>query len=229
MNKWKSIWEKREIKEDNSSILSRLISADGFDTGFGTILESDWIAYVEYISNKLNLKESDSIYEVGCGSGAFLYYFYKKGHKVGGVDYSSPLIKIAKKYISNKNFSLKEANQLTIVEKYDYVVSNGVFFYFSSHTYAKDVLSLMLKKANKGIAILEVNDFSKKEESMKLRKGYLSDEEYNKRYKGLEHLYYKKEWFLNFAKEYNLKIDIEQQNINNYTNNMYRFNVFIRI
>ena len=60
----------------DSSILSRLIKADGFDTGFGSINEHAWKKYSEYIKYKLNnIKENDSIYDVGCGAGAFLYNF----------------------------------------------------------------------------------------------------------------------------------------------------------
>ncbi len=168
-----------------------------------------------------------SIFEVGCGSGAFLYNFWENKNNVGGIDYSSNLISIAKKYLINGHFENQEAIKLNTMEKYDFTVSNGVFFYFPSHSYAEKVLEKMIIKAVKGIAILDISDYDYIEESMKLRKGSMGDKEYKERYEGLDHLYYKKQWFVDIAKKHNLKIEIEQQNINNYANNAYRFNVFM--
>ncbi|MBE0514910.1 class I SAM-dependent methyltransferase [Sulfurimonas sp.] len=219
MNKWKDIWNKRE--------LNKLISADGFDTGYGSINEVDWSDYVDYIKNKLAIGVDETIYEVGCGSGAFLYKFYENKNDIGGIDYSDKLIDVAKKYMPNGYFEVNDAQNIETHVKYDYVISNSVFFYFPSYEYAEITLIKMIEKSIKGIAILEVNDLEKKEESIKLRKGYLSDDDYAARYKDLEHLYYKKDWFIDIARKYNLKIEIEQQNINNYANNLYRFNVFM--
>jgi hypothetical protein len=113
--------------------------------------------------------------------------------------------------------------------KYDTVLSNGVFFYFPSLEYAEKVLHKMINKATKSIAILDVSDQEWKDKSLEIRKGNMSEEEYAKRYDGLDHLYYSKQWFIDIANKYNLKIEIEQQNIKNYQNNSYRFNVFLYV
>jgi len=227
MNNWKSVWSDREENINHSSVLERLIAIDGFDTGYGTILKEDWIQYVENISKIINIQKGDSIFEVGCGAGAFLYKFYEDGNKIGGIDYSDGLISIAKKYLMSGDFVVNEASKLDDQKKYDFVLSNSVFFYFKSYEYAEVVLEKMVKKSIKCTAILEVNDFAKKEKSMAIRRGYLSEQDYEKKYNGLEHLYYEKKWFLNFAKKNNLRIEIQQQNIKNYQNNQYRFNVFM--
>ena len=86
----------------------------------------------------------------------------------------------------------------------------------------------MLEKANKGIAILEVSDLDKKIQAINLRKGYMTEIDYDKKYEGLQHLYYDKQWFYNLAEKHNCEITIEQQNIKNYQINEYRYNVFIR-
>ncbi|ORM38546.1 hypothetical protein A2G94_06370 [Francisella endosymbiont of Ornithodoros moubata] len=126
------------------------------------------------------------------------------------------LINIAKEYFNEGDFIVSEASKINIDIKYDYVISNSVFFYFPNYEYAEEVINRMISKAIKGIAILEVNDLNLKEESMVIRKGYLSNKEYEKRYTGLEHLYYSKQWFINIAHKNNLRVEIEQQNINNY-------------
>lgn len=227
MQNWKNIWSKKELISNNDSVLSKLIAADGFDTGFGTISEDDWISYSKYISNKLDIKYNDSIFEVGCGSGAFLYNFYQNKNAVGGIDYSENLISIANDYLKDGHFYCDEAINIDVKIKYDIVLSNSVFFYFSSLEYSQKVLEKMISKANKAIAILEISDNEYKHESLKVRKENMTEEEYNERYEGLNHLYYDKQWFIDIAKRYNLKIEIEQQNIRNYKNNAYRFNVFL--
>ncbi len=71
MNKWKAVWNKRAIS-DQKIDLDTLVKLDGFDTGAGRIDVADWCAYVERIVKKLGIKECDTVFEIGCGSGAFL-------------------------------------------------------------------------------------------------------------------------------------------------------------
>ena len=66
MNNWKSVWDNREDKVNHSSVLGRLIAVDGFDTGFGTISEYDWIQYIDHITKVINITKEDSVFEVGC-------------------------------------------------------------------------------------------------------------------------------------------------------------------
>ena len=82
MQKWKDIWNKSE--RVNKIILEMLIKADGFDSGAGSFSVDDWIDYTNDFYNKLNIKKTDSIFDVGCGSGAFVYPLYLKNHNVGG-------------------------------------------------------------------------------------------------------------------------------------------------
>lgn len=229
MNNWKYIWGKRKLDCSDSNIsLKKLISIDGFDTGYGTINEQNWNRYIKHVSEKLNISDASSIYEVGCGAGAFLYNFSKKNHEVGGIDYSSSLVQICKKVINSQDISVGEALCIDTEKKYDFVVSNSVFFYFPDLDYAKSVIEKMIEKSNYGVAILEVNDIFYKNESLLLRKRHLTEEEYDKRYDGLEHLYYDREWFYAIAKKYGLKCTIENQVIKDYQNSSYRFNVYMK-
>tara|TARA_Y100000310_G_C20523424_1_gene734824 strand:+ start:745 stop:999 length:255 start_codon:yes stop_codon:yes gene_type:complete len=79
MDNWKQIWNKRKIEHGDDTLLS-LIKLDGFDEGAGEISQVNWIEYVNWIRSKLAIDETDSIFEIGCGSGAFIYPFYKMGH-----------------------------------------------------------------------------------------------------------------------------------------------------
>jgi len=224
MAKWKEIWNKNE--RINKIILESLVKADGFDSGAGSFSIDDWIDYTNKFYHKLNIKNTDTVYDVGCGSGAFVYPLYLKNHKVGGVDYSMILIDLANTIIKNSDFTNNEAVNIND-EKYDIVVSHSVFHYFKDLNYAKNVINKMISKANKKIAIFDINDKTKENEYHKIRMADMNKEDYKKKYQGLEHMFYDKEWFRDIAKEFNLKINIFDQTFEKYSNSKLRFNVII--
>lgn len=82
MDKWKEIWNKEE--RVNKIVLETLIKADGFDSGAGSFTVDDWIEYTQEFFNKLKIQENQSIFDVGCGSGAFVFPLYLKNNKGGG-------------------------------------------------------------------------------------------------------------------------------------------------
>lgn len=84
MNKWQDVWNKENRVLDN--VLDILIKADGFDSGAGRFDVDSWKNYTKSLYEKLDLKPKDSIYDVGCGSGAFLYplYYTKRVCVCGG-------------------------------------------------------------------------------------------------------------------------------------------------
>jgi len=118
MNNWNSIWNKRKIEDSIvGNLLEHLIRADGFDEGAGSIGKYNWLQYILYIKERLNIEKTDSIFEIGCGGGAFLYPFYKEGYEVAGIDYSEALIEIGKSMMPQMNLSVCEAINLDISRK----------------------------------------------------------------------------------------------------------------
>lgn len=226
-NNWQKIWNQRQLETTLKSTLQQLIAVDGFDGSWGGIDETAWMEYIESLTAKLQISAKDSIFEVGCGAGAFLYPFYQKGNRVAGIDYSENLAKIAINIMPRADIIVGEAINIPQKPTFDFVVANGVFFYFKDCEYAAEVLSLMLQMANKGVGIFDLPDWSKKEEAISMRKAKLGDAEYEEKYRGLEHLYYKKEWFEQVLANKPVKVVIEDLSIKNYGNSRYRFNVFI--
>src|SRR5271154_1679027 len=96
MNNWRKIWEKKSDDECAPSTLTQLLHADGYDA-FGAITPTAWTEYVRRISSRLVLRAGDSIFDLGCGAGAFLWPLREKGHPVGGLDYSTRQITRARK------------------------------------------------------------------------------------------------------------------------------------
>ena len=165
-NNWQKIWDRKGKLKDENNTLRKLLDVDGFDRGAGKVKVGNWKKYTEYISKKLGAGKGDSMYEVGCGAGAFLYQFYKRGHKVGGMDYSSSLVGVARD-IMKGNFETGEAIKINTKNKYDFILANSVFQYFAHVHYAEHVVTKMLKKANKAVAILDVPDKLLKDKSEK--------------------------------------------------------------
>jgi 2-polyprenyl-3-methyl-5-hydroxy-6-metoxy-1,4-benzoquinol methylase len=231
MNKWKQIWENRDTsfaQNNDENILMKLIQCDGFDGGGGDscITTVSWLSYISRIKSELFAHETDSIFEVGCGCGAILYPLHKAGHKVGGLDYSETLVKKAQAVLSDADLVVCDASLLEVLPQYDFVIANSMFFYFPNLNYASLVLEKMYEKAKKGIAVLDVPDA--RLESILERKKRDACFNYDEKYKGLNHLYYHKAWFLDFAKQKQCsKITISQQDIKGYGYNGFRFNCFM--
>jgi hypothetical protein len=229
-NNWKNIWDNREIpalEGDYGNVLSELIKINGFDGGSGKsgIIVEAWNGYIQYIKNQLGIQDNDSLFEIGCGCGAILYPFYNAGYKVGGIDYSSKLIQQAKTIMPHAELITGDASDVNDI-KYDFVISNSIFFYFSNYDYSLQVINNMFEKAKKGIAVLDVPDIRLKEQCENERRRNISD--YSEKYKYLEHLYYSKKWFLDFAEEKGCtSIILTRQNITGYGYNNYRFNCFM--
>ena len=228
MSNWKTIWRNRK-SEIGKNILDDLIKADGFDGGAGKINKQDWIEYTRWIGQKLGIKYGDSIFEIGCGAGAMLYDYYKNMRcSVSGIDFSHEQIKIAKNVMPDMDFQTMEAIDLSTKQQYDYVISMSCFEYFPNEDYTNKVLENMINKSKIAVAVLDSNDIEKKELAMKIRKGALSDGEYENKYNNLDHLFFSKQFFIEFSNSKGLEIEIFDQNINNYSNGNFRFNVILR-
>jgi hypothetical protein len=85
---------------------------------------------------------------------------------------------------------------------------------------------MMAKSKRDSIAILDINDEDKREISHNLRR--LAEPNYDEKYKGFEHLYFKKEFWEKLAKDRNWKLSIQDQHIEDYKNNSFRYNIFLR-
>ena len=137
------------------------------------------------------------------------------------------MIQTAKKAIPNGDFHLGEAVNVNPDVKFDFVISNSVFHYMT-RGYAEKVLDLMLEKSMKGVAVLEVPDFECKAESEKMRQDALTPEEYRKKYEGLAHTYYDRNWFREFAKKRSLQLTLSDVCVPNYIQSRFLFNCFIQ-
>ena len=229
-NNWQQIWARRSYSKYSELRLKDLIDLNGFDKGAGKVEISDWRNYAKIVIEKLNIKEKNSILEIGCGSGALLYAIREHiDVTLGGIDYSENLIRVAKYMLPEAKFQVSEANNISISDKYDFIISNAVFHYFDLD-YASDVMLNMVKILNQGgaIFILDVPNLTTKTELELIRKQELSHSEYDVMYKNLEHTYYDQKYFTKFATDFGLNCEFMPSFIPNYKQSDYRFSVLLK-
>ena len=87
--KWRDIWKNKVAQRDFSTLkpyatLAELLRLNGFDSGSGTFYINDYLSFMQKLIKDARLNECESIFEVGCGSGAFLYGLQLERNKVEG-------------------------------------------------------------------------------------------------------------------------------------------------
>jgi len=223
-NKWKEVWGKREVDVNYFTIESSL-KANGYDTVQSTLSLDRLQRIHDFINTKITPQKNDSLFEVGCGSGSFLYPWYLHGAEVGGIDYSEVLINGAKVLMPKGNWQISEATDFDSNIQSDYVLSYGVFLYFPNYDYAERVLKKMVLKAKKAVCIFDIPDLDLKEATESMRRE-LYGENYDKIYQDLDHLYFHKSWWINLAHQLGKKIEIFQIP-HSYESMKYRYSVII--
>jgi trans-aconitate methyltransferase len=223
---WKEVWASRRLDPARASTMSRLLAADGWDTGFGNVEEAAWQRYVERTARAIGMTPGSRVFEVGCGAGAYLFALHEAGCEVAGLDPSAALLTYARDAIPHGRFVLAEAADLDPLAQYDFVVSSGVFLYFPCLDYARNVLERMVRKARRGVMVLDVPDLAKRDDALELRRAWAGDRAYAQKYQGLDHLYYDRAWFeAVLAAAGVTRMRIDDQEIDGYANAVHRYNV----
>jgi trans-aconitate methyltransferase len=222
-NLWQHIWEKRSLQPQHAITLDTLIALDGFDSGAGKINLADWQEYTRRISDKLGMQSGHSVFEVGCGAGAFLYAL-RQQHTltVGGLDYAAGLIDAAKQAMPDGDFQAQSAHTMETGSQYDFVIANSVFHYFDE-AMATEVFQAMWKKARLGVAILDIPHAATREACERARRDALTEAEYEEKYRGLHHTYFSPEWFVNQLPD--KPHQVFESCVPNYAQSQYRFSV----
>lgn len=236
MNHWKEIWAKHSAdegilkKEDERYILLELKRSSGFDV-FGGITYENWMEWYRQVKRELSLMAEaecgtmESVFEVGCGSGANLYLLERDGMQCGGLDFSENLMNSAKTILKTKDLLCDEAIRLPAKSRYDVVFSNSFFSYFTDQNYAEAVLEKMYQKTRYGIGLLDIHDKEKEEDFIAYRERTV--ENYKEKYKNLPKLFYTKEFFLDFASRHHADIKFTFSGVKGYWNNDFIFNCYI--
>jgi trans-aconitate methyltransferase len=224
---WKQVWAQRRVDETLASELLQLMALDGLDSGFGELSEEAWREYLAHVGWRMGVCQYSSVYEVGCGAGAFLYEWYRWGCRIGGLDASPALVAIARRFMPRADLRVADAADLDVQQRYEFVVSSAVFRYFPSQDYARGVLEHMARKAERGVAVLDVPDKAREQDALEMRRRRLGAARYDERYRGLPHLHFERSWFSEPLERAGFKrVLSSDQAIRGYVHAPYRFNVF---
>ena len=236
-NKWKSIWDKKrldmiDLSKSEFVVFCDLKKADGFDVSvhderkYFQAFYDEWLEMYKQV-NELAANKIGSVYEVGCGSGVNLYLFRNriKSCALGGIDYSRGLIDLAQNVVPDADLMCSGAENLDVNKKYDLVMADSVFQYFSGEEYAEDILNKMILKSNKMVYISELHDITLREEWLAYRRKSMED--YDQVYKGLDKMFYSKEWITAIAARHNKQVIFTKGDNPEYWNSKYIFNCFI--
>lgn len=196
-NEWKNLWSNRSADQnilqngDKKQIFLELKRSNGYDV----MGELSYEAFIEnyYYETRDNLSCFDaniyapiqlqSVYEVGCGSGANLYLFEQDGISCGGIDYSTNLISSARQVLYTADLCCGEAKDISVTPQYNSVLSDGVFCYFKDKLYARQVMEKMCEKATYSVGILQIQDQKKEDEYLKYRRANIKN--FDEKYKNL--------------------------------------------
>lgn len=233
---WKTIWSGRSANPDMiqsgdpEKIFLELARSDGYDVVQGQISYESFLERHNEIKNKLSARLADgqtiqSVFEVGCGSGANLFLMEQDGIACGGIDYSSGLIESAKRVLRSEDLHCMEAAKLPVEKRYDASVSIGVFCYFADEQYASEVLERMYQKARYAVGVVDIMDAGKRESYLEHRRAIIPN--YEERYQGLHRMFYTREFFQQFAESHGMDIEITPSGLRGYWNDPFIFNCYL--
>lgn len=231
MSDWKRIWNEKKaetqiiLSGDEKAVLLELKRSNGFDINGVLTFDAYYEQYEEFRNHLQKGRQIQSVYEIGCGSGANLYLFEKENYKCGGIDYSAGLTAVARKVLRSTDILCADAEEVPTDICYDAVFSNAVFSYFDNIEYAERVLEKMYEKSSYSIGLMDIHDIEMKEEFIAYRRQI--DKDYDIRYKNLPKLFYSKEFFVEFACRHHMDIDFLELNLRGYWNNQFGFSCYM--
>ena len=229
--KWKEIWNRRKPAAGGLTgawehVYLELKRLNGYDVMGGGVPLDSFLDFHAGLKRLLHLAPGKSVYEVGCGAGANMYLMQREGMIVGGSDYAEGLIETARAVVPNAcEMGAMEAADIPTEEKYDAVYSCGVFSYFPDHAYTTRVLERMLEKSRYAVGITELHDRTKRQDYLAFRRANIPN--YDERYEGLGRLFFRREFFEEFAARHDLRLVFPNLEMANYWNNPFVFTCFM--
>ena len=225
---WRSIWDSKILEAHHGTELNELLRIAGFSSPFGRLEgTAAWLDYAARQAQAMGLRPEDSLYEVGCGAGAFLYPFHRAGHRVGGNDFAPGMVDAARRAMPDGDFQVLEAAETPQAPMSDVVVSNGVFLYFPDKDYAATVLRRMVAKARRYVGVFDVCDLDRRDEALAARRDAMGAKAYEAAYHGLDHLYLDRQWFAETLADLPVRVETADQCLEGYGNASFRYNVHI--
>lgn len=119
-----ALYEKgEEVFWDDEHISKGMLEAHlNRDWDAGSYKHETINTYCDWIAEKIDLTETSTILDLGCGPGLYSSNFSKRGYKVTGIDYSKRSIDYAKDNDLNTEYIYKNYLQIDYDSKFDLVM-----------------------------------------------------------------------------------------------------------
>jgi trans-aconitate methyltransferase len=222
---WHEVWSRRSGYEE-SPALERAIRLDGFDGAGDAIEPNEWRRYVTGLARRANIGGGSTVFEIGCGAGAFLIPLSEMGVVVAGIDYSASLIAAGRTLLPNADLQVGDARECTLDKRFDHIVSHSMFQYLPDHKVALRLITLMVAHATETVGIFDVSDEAQRLQSLAARRS-LEGDGYEERYDGLEHLYFERSWLTAAAAELGCAAEFYASDLNGHRNAAYRYSAVL--
>lgn len=134
--------------------LADLLAAEGATTEQGA--EPAWRAFVEHVAESLDVGPGTSVFDVGCGAGAFVYPLWENGYVVGGVDVTEERVALARNAMPQGRFAVGTPAAFDPAEPWDVVVASRGFADCIDLDQVRGMLARMVAKATHAVAVLNV-------------------------------------------------------------------------
>lgn len=233
MTSWTEIWHSTvspvPLTATTQNAHELALVLNGYDSaGAGQVTINDFIEFASTWVKGIGFQNGDSVFEVGCGAGSFLQAIYNvtSSAHLAGSDSSSNLIKAGRGFFPHLDLRIASgATALGDTFEFNHIVSFSVFHYFDSLDYAAQVVKGMKKAASRSVSLLDLPDVSTKWSDIQFRRSLYPEGEYERKYEGLDHLYYSRDWIADLFPSSEWSVRIENQTVPNYTNAKFRFNM----
>lgn len=138
---WKKHWQENPIKFGETEFFKQIENT----VGGQPITKEIFDASISDIIKALCISDEDRLLDLGCGNGIRTLEISKKCKFVVGVDYSEPLIKIAKKYNNPSNISYYCLSILdkNIIKLSDELFTKVIMYGVLQHINGEDLLELL--------------------------------------------------------------------------------------
>ena len=229
-NFWNKIWNERGrfYPEDDPAKIA------GYDQAFSSFSNETLNEITNDIKKKLELQSSDSLFELGCGSGLLLNVLSNVVMDHAGTDLSAGMVERAKQLYPH--LKVKQSDSLSLDfpdNSFSKLYVHAVFQYFPDYEYAEKVIDELFRigKDNSIVHLSNIMDIDRKEEYIKAREqiGKQSGDVWKSSVKeAVSHLYYTKQFFNDYAIKRNLECLILNRNIAGYMNAQFRFDVVLK-
>lgn len=227
---WRAVWQTKgeqapPLQGSRDEMLRGLMALAGYDSATSSLVPQTHQVQVDYVLDRLGVRASDTVYEVGCGAGAMLFSLRPSCAAVGGIDFAGSLVALARSVLDSDDLAVGEATELPPRPPYDLVLSNGVFLYFPDEAYARRVVHAMAGKARRAVAVLDVNDLATRAEFEAVRRARQGAR--GQRYADLRQLYLDRGFFRRLGEELGWRCEIDDSVMTNSANGKYRFNALL--